>query len=251
MGFFDEHITEPSNETIQELKKILEEQHEREFTLEEATKAAWDMQNLAQLALKIGKQEWERKEKLKEFPKGYQLDAPGDCHVCGQSASGEKAWYDKYGIKCMICQKAINEKIIPGAVAKDKESWYSKYDLEKYFNIKGAFLNKYIKQGILKDRTIPGEERKVHLQLFLIKDNKEVLPPKKLLQSRTVKVLRNGEEYYTSEFWYEFLDIALAKKLAKYKIMECLKETFTQPIKSGRFYYKEINPLFGPAIKKN
>ena len=248
MDVFDEHIMEPSNETIQEIKKILEEQHGREFSWEEATKAAWDMQMFAQLALKVGKEEWERQKKLKEFPKGYELEAPGNCHICGKPVSGEKAWYDKYGIKCMTCQAAIDKKIIPGSLAKNKESWYSNYDLENYFNIKGADLNKYIKQGILKNRIIPGVGKKVHLQLFLIKDNKDTLPPKRLLKSRTIKVMRNDEEYYTSENWYEFLDEKLAKKMSKYKIVECLKESFAKPITGGgRFYYKGINPLFGPV----
>jgi hypothetical protein len=116
-----------------------------------------------------------------------------------------------------------------------------------YFNIKGKDLNKYIKQGILKDRIIPGTETKPRLQLFLISDNKDVLPPKKLLRSRTVKIIKDGEEYYTRERWYEYLDEKLAKKLSKYRIVECLKETLTQPIEIGRFYYKDINPLFRPS----
>ena len=244
MDFFEELIPEPSKETIQELKRIIEVQHGREFTWEEATKAAWDMRMFAQIALKVGKEEWERQEKLKEFPKGYELDAPGNCHLCGKSVSEEKAWYDKYGIKCMTCQVAINKKIIPGSLTKNRESWYSKYELESYFNIRGALLNKYLKQGILKDRIIPGKEKKVHLQLFLIKDNKGILPPKKILRSRTVKVLRNGDEYYTSEHWYEFIDEKLAKKLSKYKVIECLKETFAQPMNVGRLYHKGLNPLF-------
>jgi hypothetical protein len=130
----------------------------------------------------------------------------------------------------MTCQKAIYKKIITGSVTKNKESWYSKYELESYFNIKGAFLNKYLKEGILKGRVIPGEGKKIQFQLFLIKDNKGFLPPKKLLQSRTVKVLRKGEVYYTSEYWYEYIDVALAKRLSKYKIVDCLKETFSMPI---------------------
>jgi predicted secreted protein len=242
-SLFDTEM-ETSEERIEEIKKVLKKQHGREFTLEEAKKAVWDLQTIARIAIEMATEEQRRQKMLAEFPKGFHLDCKGHCLICKDVVSNEDSWYDKFGLKCMTCQNAINKRIIPGYVAKTKESWYSKLELEIYFNLKGAVLNKYIKQGFLKDRIIPGVEKKVHLQLFLIKDNKHVLPPKKLLHSRTVKVERNGEEYYTSKYWYEFLDIALAKKLAKYKIMECLKETLAQPIQTGRFYYKEINPLF-------
>ncbi len=89
----------------------------------------------------------------------------------------------------------------------------------------------------------------MHFQVFLIKDNKDVLPPKKLLKSRTVKTLWKGEEYFTQEYWYEFIEPKLAKQLQKYKIVECLKETLAKPIKSGRFLTKGIKPIFGPTIK--
>ncbi|MBS0424088.1 MAG: hypothetical protein JSR71_06615 [Proteobacteria bacterium] len=236
---------EPAEKEIQEIKNHLEKSHGREFTWEEATKAAWDMRNLAQLFLKAGTEEYERQKKLKEFPKGFHLEGRSyTCSICNEINPGESSWYDKYGIKCMTCQKAINLKIIPRSVAKNKEQWYSKYELEDFFNLKGALLNKYIKQGFLKVRIIPGESKKNHHRLFLIKDNRDVLPPKKLLRARTVKVMKNGEEFYTSEDWYEYIDIPLAKKISKYRIVECLKETFQMPIEKGHFYHKEINPLF-------
>ncbi len=56
--------------------------------------------------------------------------------------------------------------------------------------------------------------------------------------------MRDGVEYNTSEHWYESIDDKLSKKLAKYEIVECLKETFAQPMNVGRFYHKGLNPLF-------
>ncbi len=109
----------------------------------------------AWIAFEIAEEELRRQKILKESPKGFHLDRNGyTCPICRSSASEENSWYDQYGLKCMSCQKAINKKIIPESVAKNKESWYSKYDLEMYFNIKGVVLNKYIKQGILRDRVL-------------------------------------------------------------------------------------------------
>jgi hypothetical protein len=189
-------------------------------------------------------QDTRRKKMLEESPKGFHLDQTGTCLICGQSTSHEKSWYDRYGLKCLNCQKAINRKIIPVAIAIDKEKWYSKYDLESYFNIKSALLIKYIKHAILKDRIILDENKNVHFQLFLIKDNKNVLPPKKLLKSRITKTMVDGEEYLTDEYWYEFADKKLVDHLKKYKIIHYLPESFSKPIKAGRFLFKNISPLF-------
>lgn len=240
---------EDSNKRVQEIKEMLEKSHGREFTWEEATKAFWDIKNIARLMLDMATREIEREKLLKESPKGFHLKDGGQCSICETHVSEENSWFDKYGIKCMICQKAIDTKIIPGSIAKDKESWYSSHELGSYFNIRGADLNKYLKQSLLKSRIIPGKGKNGHLQLFLMKDNKDVLPPKKLLKSRIIKIMHKGEEYHTLENWYEFMDEKILKKLAKYRIIECLKETFAKPIPDGgRLLAKSINPIFD--IKK-
>jgi len=236
---------EPSPKVIEALKKILEKDLEREFTWEEATKAARDMYILADIAIGLAKEEHRRQQKLKESPQGFHLDKEGySCLICQHSAEGEDSWFDEYGLKCMRCQKAIDDKIVPGYIAKDRESYYGLCDLEMHFNLTGATLRKYIKKGILIDRVIPADGKKPPMQLFLLKDNKKVLPPKKLLPSRTIKVLIEEKEYYTSEFWYEFTGAKGLERLKKYKIIEYLPETFAQPIKARRFYYESINPLF-------
>lgn len=84
-----------------------------------------------------------------------------------------------------------------------------------FISLIGKLLNMCLIEGLLKDRKIPGKGKSVHLQLFLKSDNKAVTPPKKLLESRRVKVLKDGEEFYTSEYWYEFVNEKLAKKIAK------------------------------------
>lgn len=230
---------------IQKIKDILEKEHGREFSWEEANTAMHSIKIFAEITYEVFEKEVERKERLKDHPKGFHLDDGGTCEICNTHVKKEKTWYDKFGVKCIDCQNAINKKIIPASIAKDKESWYSKFELETYFNIKGSDLRKYIKEALLKERLIMGEGKKIHLQLFLIKDNKDVLPPKKMLKSRVVKVMKNDEEYFTHEQWYEFVDEKLIQKLMKYKITGYLKETLSKPITSGRFYYKSLNPIFG------
>lgn len=54
----------------------------------------------------------------------------------------------------MVCQNAINTKIIPVSVTKKRESWYSAHELNSFFNIESADLRRYIKKSFLKQRTI-------------------------------------------------------------------------------------------------
>lgn len=111
---------EPTEKEIQEIKSILEKQHGREFTWEEARQAMWDLQMFARIAYEAASEELRREKLLKEQPKGFHLDKSGTCKICGNITSNENSWYDKYGLKCMPCQNAVNAKIIPGSVAKRK-----------------------------------------------------------------------------------------------------------------------------------
>ena len=169
------------------------------------------------------------KKKLDEFPGGFQFDGDGyACHICEHSKSSVY-WYDKYGVKCLTCQAAIDRKEIPASLAKDRDSWYSAVDLEIFFNANGQTIKKWIKKGVMKVRTIINDDNSVRAQLFLIEDNKDVLPPKNLVKSQTVKEVEDGQEWYCSKYWYEMFNPY--KHLKGYKILDHL--TF-----SGQFKQK-------------
>ncbi len=101
------------------------------------------------------------------------------------------------------------------------ELWYSKYDLDDRFNINIHTMNRFIKGGILKPRIIPSPAGRVHKHIFLIKDNKDTLPPKKLTELRSVKITEDGKECIRSYPWYKFEDPNIALK--DYKIMDHLR----------------------------
>ena len=71
-------------------------------------------------------------------------------------------------------------KVADAKLAKDKDSWYSAHEIARNFNVKGPALRSWIKKGILKVRNVTYEGKGVHCQLFLIEDNKDFLPPKKI-----------------------------------------------------------------------
>lgn len=214
-----------SDERIQEMKALLKKEHGREFSWKEASDAAYNLAGFAEICLESWQEEQRRQRRLKENPKGFALDGVGySCFICGASTQKDENWYDKWGIKCTICQEAINRKEIPPSLAKNKESWYSKYDLERVFNLKGKVLNSWIKQGILRVRTVSNKGRGIHAQLFLIKDNKGMLPSKKMVEGHMVKEDRgDGKNWYSMHPWYHFVDPQ--EHLKGYKILDYLKFT--------------------------
>lgn len=211
-----------SEEAIREYQAIHKKEYGEDISYEEAAESARNLMGFAELLVDGYIRDEKRKKKLEEHPKGFLLDGVGyTCFICGSSTRENEAWYDKYGIKCLTCQKGIDRKEIPPSLAKFKDSWYSKYDMESRFNIKSPTLRKWIKEGIIKARTITNDGKGTHFQLFLIKDNKDFLPPKKLTESHCVQEDRDGSRWIHSEPWYRFVDPF--EQLKGYKIMDYLR----------------------------
>lgn len=213
-----------SEKNIKEFQEIYKKEYGKDLSDQEAYEAASRLAGLAEILLDFWVEEKQREKKLEDSPKGFHLEGIGyTCFICGNSVSNEQTWYDKYGIKCMTCQRAINRKEIPASLAKNKESWYSKYDLESSFNLKGPTLKHWIKSGILKVRAVTNDGKGIHTQLFLIKDNKDFLPPKNLVKSQSVKETIDGKDWIRIEPWYRFVDPC--EHLKGYKIINYLNFT--------------------------
>lgn len=171
--------------------------------------------------------EWKEKEKelaarLDASPNGFILEGIGrTCSICGNGSREDGSWYDKYGLKCLVCQKAIDVGEIPASLAKNKESWYSKYDLESAFNLTTPTLRKWVREGIIKSRIVTHYGTGVHTELFLLADNEGFLPPKRLVKSRLVTTKKDGKTWHRSEEWYKFVDPF--KHLKGYKIMDHMR----------------------------
>jgi len=207
---------------IQDYKDLFKKEYGKDPSDQEASDWAYNLVGFVELLMDGYIEDQKRKKRLETEPKGFHLEGIGyTCFVCGASVSNEESWYDKHGIKCLICQRAINHKEVPASVASDSESWYSKRDMERYFCLKTPTLRSWIKAGILKERKVTNDGKGVRVELFLIKDNKDFLPPKKLVESHSVKEVRNGEDWYHSEPWYKFADPY--EHLKGYKIMDYLR----------------------------
>lgn len=218
-------MAELSEKMIQEMKDLMEKRSGKEVTWEEATEGAHNLAGFAEIMFDLHVKDLRRKARLKEERKGFMLEGVGyTCGICKSGTREKDNWYDKWGIKCLTCQKAIDKRIIPGSCAKNDDKWYSKYDLESKFNFNHRTLKKFIKEGVLKARIVPGQSNRPHAYLFLIKDNKEFLPPKNLAESQMVKTVKeDGSEWFHSEPWYHFYNPK--ERLKGYKILDYLVVT--------------------------
>lgn len=226
---------------FRELKTIIEKEGDREYSMAEVGKVGFQLVELAKIFLDSWQKEQGRLRKLKENPKGFVLDGVGyTCFICHRSTEAEENWYDKWGIKCSTCQDAINRKEIPPSLAKHRDSWYSKYDLESAFKLKGKVLNSWIRDGLLKPRMITNRGKGTYYTLFLIKDNKGFLPPKKLVESRMVTDIgEDGKEGCHSEPWYYFVDPW--EHLEGYKIMDYMKVPDENRKKVEKKFFDSLN----------
>lgn len=189
----------------------------------------WRLDSLKKFMDEWKEEEKAREEKLKLNPKGFHLNGTGyTCAICGRGTSEGDNWYDEYGIKCLVCQKSIDEGEIPAIIAKDKDLWYTKYDIEKCFNVKGPRLRSWIKKGIIKPRIVSHYGKGSWYEFFLIEDNKDFLPPKKMVESHSVSEKQeDGTIHHKSHPWHHFGDPV--EHLKGYKIMDHLKVVKEEP----------------------
>jgi len=153
-------------------------------TWEEAEKAQADLERLAYLMYESYQKDHQLKLQLEKNPKGFPLEKGGSCVLCGCTTSLENSWYDKNGVMCLPCHEAIETEAIPLSAITDKDSWYSRMDLQTYFNLKGSDLRKSVKEGILISSCVLKKNKKINFELFLISENEGVLHLRHLYKVR-------------------------------------------------------------------
>ena len=126
------------------------------------------------LLIEIDQQEKARYAKLKDSPKGYGMDGKGrQCGLCFKSVYGdESGWFDKWGFKCMNCQKAVDKRIIPGSMCEDwdHEKCISDSALSYKAGIHVQIIRKLVRHKNIMARQIPGGQL-----IILLKDNPNLM----------------------------------------------------------------------------
>jgi len=161
------------------MQEWMEKETGKPVSSEEAEEASRNLISFCEHLGRWGYEDELRQARLKTDPQGFHLDGgPYSCCICRAQVSDEKTWYDGNGIKCLLCQKALEQRIIPASACKDDDSWYSVGDLRHYYNVHPSTAKKLAKQGKLKARIIPNEAGKPHFYVFLISENPALQKPK-------------------------------------------------------------------------
>lgn len=166
-----------SDKAIQEFKNIYKMEYKKDLTDAEARDGAERLVGFFDILLQVAEKDYRRKLKLKDSPKGFPIDDDGtySCFICYKSITTVNGWYDKYGLKCLNCQRAVENKIIPPIVFKDRKSWITNWELKDKFGIHPSTARKLIRKGKLKARVINEENGSVHYTIYLLSENKDFL----------------------------------------------------------------------------
>lgn len=165
---------EISKERIDELKEIHKKETGKELNDQEAYDVAHNLVGFVDLIWELSQKQARLDRRLKKEPEGFRVDGNYSCLICHNSITEVDGWYHWGGPRCIICHKAIKDGIIPTFVLEGRDSYFSKWGLEK-FGIKPQSVKKYIREGKLKPRTVLSEDGKIHTQIFLKKENPEFI----------------------------------------------------------------------------
>jgi len=165
-----------SQKSIEEFKEIYKEEKGKELNDAEASEAAHNLVNFVELLYKCAERDARRKRQLKKEPEGFHVtDGTYNCMVCGRTVTGDESWYDQWGVKCLICQKAVKEGVVPGFVCKDHDSHYKMWELKDKFKIHPQTARKLVREGKLKARIVTTDDGKPFEYIFLKKENPSLI----------------------------------------------------------------------------
>lgn len=166
------HLTK---EQVEEFKRIFKEEYNHEF---ESDEEAWDQASrlidFFEILYEGAIEDMKRKKRLEKEPRGFQMEDKGyTCCVCYRTTFGLSPWYDKYGIKCKYCQKAVEGGVIPKRAIRNRD-WYDSYDLQSKFGLHSATQRKMVREGKLKARQVENGEGSNWYTLYIKSENQDL-----------------------------------------------------------------------------
>ena len=114
-----------------------------------------------------------KKSKKKTIP----LEDDGsiyNCLICHRQITGKEGCWDPDGQRCLDCQRALENKLIPKYVLKDRDSWYTDWELKSEFNIHPSTMRKLVREKKLKARLLTDKNGGVYEYVFIKKENPNI-----------------------------------------------------------------------------
>lgn len=184
-----------TDQSLQKYKEILERDSKRKWSDDEVRDAVERMTQFCTLIIDMYREEKQKEKKLEEFPNGYHLedrDGQYHCRICYKYIEGKDTWYDKYGLKCMDCQRNIDKGVIPGEICRDDSLWFKGWQLKSDLGIHPQTAKKLVREGKLKVRELKDEEGKTYFRAYLVNENRDFLKTAKWKEkNRTNPIMVN------------------------------------------------------------
>lgn len=140
-----------------DFKRLCEKKGIKYESEAEYREAAYNLFSYVELTVELAREHLGWKKRLEKEPKGFAIKSKGrSCCLCHTSVMGE-VWYDKWGMKCMTCQTALDKKIIPGYVFKDSDNnrHITVSELHSRYGLHPQTIKKLMRLNELKPRIIP------------------------------------------------------------------------------------------------
>ena len=170
-------VVEINPKLLNELKEILSKYPGSEkYTEEDYVESYRNLTAFGEILYDFAKTEYKRKKKLEEFPDGFLLTEMNEegtytCSICSRQVSATNMWFDKYGLRCVDCSRALKEGVLTPEICTNRDSWYSEWDLKSKFGIHPATRDKYIRNGKLVAFVVKDTENKIVAKIFPKKEN--------------------------------------------------------------------------------
>jgi len=108
--------------------------------------------------------------KLSDNLQGFALEDQYCCMICAKIIEGKQGWYDKYGPKCLLCQKAFQNEVIPREVLLKRDSWLAMWEVSQ-LGYHPRVIRMMMRKQQLKPRIIKDNTGRTYFYVFLVKEN--------------------------------------------------------------------------------
>ena len=167
-----------SDKEIQEFKDIYKKKYGIDLSDKKARDCGERLIAFANILIDQAIIKERRKRRLKKEPNGFCLEETEgaySCRVCYQSVSGKNAWWDKWGVKCLNCQRNLKEGVIPPEICKNNDLAVCNWQLKSDFGLHSSIVRKLRREKKLIGRDLKRKDETIYHTIYLISENKDFL----------------------------------------------------------------------------
>lgn len=166
------------DKAIQEFKEIWKKEFGKDLSDAEASEYSYQLAGFVEVLLEQAQTNVYRKKRLEKEPEGFHLDEDEgsySCRVCDRQVSGNDAWWDLNGVKCLDCQRNIKEGVIPGEICQNDDLVIKDWQLRSHYGLPWPTVRRLRREGILKGIDLKNKDGVAYHTVYLVNENRKFL----------------------------------------------------------------------------